>query len=342
MKIVAVFPESEANKNENQLLSTEKALGLQSFLEERHHELVIISDTATQLEPHLKDMSVVISSPFYPAYITKEIAAKAPNLKLAITAGVGSDHVDLDAALENHISVVEVTGSNVVSVAEHAVMNILILLRNFLEGHRQAVEGEWDLPKVGNHAHDIEGKTVGIFGFGRIGQLVAQRLKPFDVRLQHFDPLHQENILGSQFVPFEQLVETSDIITIHAPLTKQTDNLFDRDLMLKMKRGSYLVNTARGKIVDRDALKELLESDHLAGYAGDVWYPQPAPKDHPWRTMPKQAMTVHYSGMTLEAQMRIGEGVKDILTRFFEHRPFQTKDVIVEDGEIKSPSYRVK
>lgn len=213
MKIVALFPESDAIKNENQLLSTKKALGLQSFLANRGHELIIISDAETQLDSHLEDMSVVISSPFYPAYITKERIEKAPNLKLAITAGVGSDHVDLDAARENNISVVEVTGSNIVSVAEHAVMDILILLRNFLEGHRQAVEGEWDLPKVGNHAHDLEGKTVGIFGFGRIGQLVSQRLQPFNVKIQHFDPLNQKDLKGSQYVPFEELVKTSDVIT---------------------------------------------------------------------------------------------------------------------------------
>ena len=342
MKIVALFPQSKKNENENQLLSTEKALGLRPFLKEKGHELVIISDTEKQLEPHLQDMSVIISAPFYPAYVMKETISKAPNLKLAITAGVGSDHVDLDAAQENNISVVEVTGSNVVSVAEHAIMDILILLRNFLEGHRQAIEGEWNLPKVGNHAHDLEGKTVGIFGFGRIGQLVAQRLQPFDVKLQHFDPLNKENQHGSKFVPFEELVATSDIITIHAPLTKQTDNLFNRELLLKMKTGAYLVNTARGKIVDRDALKDLLVEGHLGGYAGDVWYPQPAPQDHPWRSMPKQGMTVHYSGMTLEAQARIEEGVKDILTRFFENRPFQPKDVIVEGGKIASSSYRVK
>ena len=102
------------------------------------------------LDKHLSDMDIVISAPFYPAYMTKERIEKAPNLKLAITAGVGSDHVDLDAASKNDVGVVEVTGSNTVSVAEHAVMDLLIVLRNFMEGHRQSVEGEWDLSKVGN------------------------------------------------------------------------------------------------------------------------------------------------------------------------------------------------
>lgn len=137
-------------------------------------------------------MDIVISAPFYPAYMTKERIEKAPNLKLAITAGVGSDHVDLDAASKNDVGVVEVTGSNTVSVAEHAVMDLLIVLRNFMEGHRQSVEGEWDLSKVGNQARELQNKTIGIFGFGRIGQLVAERLKPFNVTIQHYDPINQK------------------------------------------------------------------------------------------------------------------------------------------------------
>ena len=306
MKIVALFPEAVEGQ-ENQLLNTKKALGLKTFLEERGHEFIILADNGEDLDKHLPDMDVIISAPFYPAYMTRERIEKASNLKLAITAGVGSDHVDLAAASEHNIGVVEVTGSNTVSVAEHAVMDLLILLRNYEEGHRQSVEGEWNLSQVGNHAHELQHKTIGIFGFGRIGQLVAEKLVPF-----------------------------------HAPLTPETDNLFDKDVLSRMKKHSYLVNTARGKIVNRDALVEALASEHLQGYAGDVWYPQPAPADHPWRTMPRNAMTVHYSGMTLEAQKRIEDGVKDILERFFNHEPFQDKDIIVASGRIASKSYTAK
>ncbi|WP_285835023.1 NAD(P)-dependent oxidoreductase, partial [Staphylococcus aureus] len=121
---------------------------------------------------------------------TRACIEKAANLRLSITAGVGSDHVDLAAASEHNIGVVEVTGSNTVSVAEHVVMDLLILLRNYEEGHRQSVEGEWNLSQVGNHAHELQHKTIGIFGFGRIGQLVAERLAPFNVTLQHYDPIN--------------------------------------------------------------------------------------------------------------------------------------------------------
>lgn len=341
MKIVALFPEAVEGQD-NQLLNTDKAIGLKSFLQDKGHELVILKDGKEDLDKHLEDMEVVISAPFYPAYMTKERIEKAPNLKLAITAGVGSDHVDLDAASKHNISVVEVTGSNTVSVAEHAVMDLLILLRNYEEGHRQSKEGEWNLSQVGNDAYELQHKTIGIFGFGRIGQLVAERLAPFNVTIQHYDPINQKDNEHSKFVKFDELVKTSDAITIHAPLTPETDNLFDSDVLAKMKDGSFLVNTARGKIVNTDALVKALEDKHIQGYAGDVWYPQPAPADHPWRTMPRNAMTVHYSGMTLEAQKRIEDGVKDILDRFFNDKPFQDKDVIVSGGRISSASYNAK
>lgn len=341
MKIVALFPETEEGLD-NQLLNTDKAIGLRDFLKDSDHELVILKNGEEDLDKHLSDMDIVISAPFYPAYMTKERIEKAPNLKLAITAGVGSDHVDLDAASKNDVGVVEVTGSNTVSVAEHAVMDLLIVLRNFMEGHRQSVEGEWDLSKVGNQARELQNKTIGIFGFGRIGQLVAERLKPFNVTIQHYDPINQKDNENSRFVEFEELVKTSDAITIHAPLTPSTDNLFNEDVLNKMKKGSYLVKTARGKIVNTQALVNAVNSGQIQGYAGDVWYPQPAPADHPWRTMPRNGMTIHYSGMTLESQKRIEDGVKDILNRFFNNEPFQDKDVIVSSGKISSSSYTAK
>ncbi len=311
-------------------------------LKDTEHELVILKDGEEDLDKHLSDMDIIISAPFYPAYMSKERIEKAPNLKLAITAGVGSDHVDLEAASQHDVGVVEVTGSNTVSVAEHAVMDLLIVLRNFMEGHRQSVEGEWDLSKVGNQARELQNKTIGIFGFGRIGQLVAERLKPFNVTIQHYDPINQKDNENSKFVDFDTLIKTSDAITIHAPLTPSTDNLFDEDVLSKMKEGSYLVNTARGKIVNTEALVQAVNSGHIQGYAGDVWYPQPAPENHPWRTMPRNAMTIHYSGMTLESQKRIEDGTKDILNRFFNNEPFQDKDVIVSSGKISSSSYTAK
>ena len=129
------------------------------------------------------------------------------------------------------------------------------------------------------------------------------------------------------------------MVSINIPLTPTTQGLFDRELLGSMKEGAYLVNTARGRIVDTDALVEALESGHLAGYAGDVWYPQPAPPDHPWRQMPNHAMTPHVSGTTLEAQQRYANGVRECLTALFAGQAIDNDYIIVDGGRVSSPSY---
>lgn len=322
-------------------MSDHQALGLRDHLDDDHELVVITSDD--ELDEHLEDVEVIISSPFLPAYVTEERQEKAENLKLAITAGVGSDHVDLDAASDNDISVVEVTGSNQVSTAEHAVLTTILLLRNFQEGNRQARNGEWDLPKVGNRAYDVEGKTIGINGYGLIGQMVAERLKPFGVDIQHYDPGEDEDTEISKAVSFEELLETSDVVTIHSPLTDSTEGLFDKETIEQMKDGAYLINVARGAIVDKDDLVEALKSDKLNGYGGDVWDPQPAPSDHPWYDLPetRSAMVPHMGGMTIDAQKRIEEGVKELLDTYIDGGEFPEKHVIVSEGTI-SESYTVE
>ena len=124
------------------------------------------------------------------------------------------------------------------------------------------------------------------------------------------------------------------------PLTPETRGLFDRENISRMKRGSYIVNIARGAIVETDAVVEALESGQLGGYAGDVWDPQPAPEDHPWRTMPHHAMTPHISGTTLEGQRRYAEDVRLCLEAYFAGESMEQDHLIVQDGEIVSGSYR--
>ena len=256
---------------------------------------------------------VVISQPFWPAYLTAERIAKAPNLKLAITAGIGSDHVDLQAAMDSGITVAEVTYSNSISVSEHVVMMILALVRNYIPSYSVVIDGGWNIADCASRSYDVEGMQVGTVGAGRIGSAVLRRLKPFEVGLHYTDrhrlPDTVEAELGVTYHPtVESLVEACDVVTINAPLHPETEHLFDDQLIGKMKRGAYLVNTARGKICDRDAIVRALESGQLAGYAGDVWFPQPAPRDHPWRSMPHHGMTPHVSGTSLSAQARYAAG----------------------------------
>jgi formate dehydrogenase len=191
---------------------------------------------------------------------------------------------------------------------------------------------------------------VGTVAAGRIGTAVLRRLKPFDVKLHYFDqhrlPESVEKELGLTYHPSaEDMVKDCDVVTVNCPLHPGTLGLFNDELIGKMKRGAYLVNTARGLICDRDAVVRALESGQLAGYAGDVWFPQPAPKDHPWRTMPHHGMTPHVSGTSLSAQTRYAAGTRETLECWFEGRPIRDEYLIVDGGKLAGAgahSYTVK
>jgi len=317
-------------------------LGLRKFLEEGGHRFVVTSDKdgpESVFERELSEAEVVISQPFWPAYLTAERIAKAPNLKLAVTAGIGSDHVDLQAAAENGITVAEVTYSNSISVSEHVVMLILSLVRNYIPSHQWVLDGGWNIADCVSRSYDLEGMQVGTVAAGRIGSAVLRRLKPFEVGLHYTDrhrlPAEVEEELGVTFhEDVESLVSVCDVVTINAPLHPETEQMFDDELISKMKRGAYLVNTARGKICDRDAVARACEIGQLAGYAGDVWFPQPAPKDHPWRTMPHHGMTPHISGSSLSAQARYAAGTREILECWFDGRPIREEYLIMEAGKL--------
>jgi formate dehydrogenase len=200
-------------------------------------------------------------------------------------------------------------------------------------------DGGWNIADCASRSYDLEGMQVGTVGAGRIGSAVLRRLKPFEVGLHYTDrhrlPETTEKELGVTYHPgVESLVEACDVVTINAPLHPETEHLFDDELLSKMRRGAYLVNTARGKICDRDAIVRALESGQLAGYAGDVWFPQPAPSDHPWRTMPHHGMTPHISGTSLSAQARYAAGTREILECFFDGRPMREEYLIVAGGAL--------
>ncbi|KAI5906486.1 Formate dehydrogenase 1 [Candida parapsilosis] len=367
--LLVLYAGGKHAEEEKKLLGTiENELGIRKFVEENGYDLVSTTDKdreGSEFDKNLEDAEVVITTPFYPAYLTKERIAKAPKLKIAITAGVGSDHVDLNAANEKKISVLEVTGSNVQSVAEHVVMSMLILIRNYNIGHLQATSGGWDVAAVAKQAYDLEGKVVATVGAGRIGYRVLERLVPFNVKkLLYYDyqPLPAEaeeklnkasqlyngvDVIVERVESLEDMVSQSDIVTVNCPLHEQTRGLFDKSLISKMKKGSYLVNTARGAICDADAVVEALESGHIAGYAGDVWNVQPAPKDHPWRKMHNpygpeygNGMTLHVSGTSLDAQARYAAGVKQILTEYFNKSyNYRPQDIICIDGDYATKAY---
>ncbi|KAG0640220.1 NAD-dependent formate dehydrogenase AciA/Fdh [Tuber brumale] len=336
--------------------TTENELGLRGWLEGQGHELITTSDKEGEnstFDKHLVDAEIIITTPFHPGYLTAERLAKAKNLKLAITAGIGSDHVDLDVANKTNggITVAEVTGSNVVSVAEHVVMTILALVRNFVPAHEQVASGEWNVAAVAKDEYDLEDKVVGTVAVGRIGERVLRRLKGFDCKeLLYFDyqPLKPEveKEIGCRRVHnLEEMLAQCDVVTINCPLHEKTRGLFNKELISKMKKGSWLVNTARGAIVVKEDVADAIKSGHLRGYGGDVWFPQPAPKDHPLRYAKNpfgggNAMVPHMSGTSIDAQKRYAAGAKAILESYLSGKhDYRPEDLIVIGGDYATKAY---
>jgi len=355
--LLVLYDGGEHARDEPQLLgTTENELGIRKWLEDQGHTLVTTSDKEgenSKFDQELVDAEVIITTPFHPGYLTAERLAKAKKLKIAITAGIGSDHVDLDAANTTNggVTVAEVTGSNVVSVAEHVIMTILTLVRNFVPAHEQIQAGEWNVAAAAKNEYDLEGKTVGTVAVGRIGERVLRRLKAFDCKeLLYFDyqPLKPEieKEIGCRRVEsLEEMLGQCDVVTINCPLHEKTRGLFNKELLSKMKKGSWLVNTARGAIVVKEDVADALASGQLRGYGGDVWFPQPAPKDHPLRYAKNawgggNAMVPHMSGTSIDAQKRYAEGTKAILESYFSGKEdYRPQDLIVHKGDYATKAY---
>ncbi len=317
-------------------------LGLRKYLESNGHQLVVTSSkdgADSELDRELHDAEIVISQPFWPAYMTAERIAKAPNLKMIVTAGIGSDHTDLQAAIDRGITVAEVTYCNSNSVAEHVVMMTLSLVRNYIPSYNWVIDGGWNIADCVARSYDLEGMNVGTVAAGRIGLRVLRLLKPYDVKLHYMDrhrlPEAVEKELNlTHHTSLDSLTKVCDVVTLNCPLYPETEHMINAESLKNFKRGAYLINTARGKLCDRDAIVAALESGQLAGYAGDVWFPQPPPADHPWRTMPHHGMTPHISGTSLPAQARYAAGTREILECYFEDRPIRDEYLIVQGGEL--------
>lgn len=317
-------------------------LGLRKYLESAGHTYIVTSDkdgANSKLDQELHDAEIVISQPFWPAYMTAERIAKSPKLKMIVTASIGSDHTDLQAAMDRNITVAEVTYSNSNSVAEHVVMQMLALVRNYIPSYNWVINGGWNIADCVTRSYDIEGMHVGTVAAGRIGLRVLRLLKPFDVYLHCMDrhrlPEAVEKELNlTHHTTLESLTKVCDVVTLNCPLHPETEHMINDKSLKNFKRGTYLVNTARGKLCDRDAIVRALESGQLAGYAGDVWFPQPPPQDHPWRTMPYHGMTPHVSGTSLSAQARYAAGTREILECYFTGKPIRNEYLIVQGGKL--------
>ncbi|MGP8072850.1 MAG: hydroxyacid dehydrogenase [Thermoplasmata archaeon] len=251
--------------------------------------------------------------------VDRTLLAASPALKVVARAGVGVDNVDMSATAERGISVVNAPGGATTSVAELSVALYLLLVRGLLPKVLSTRSGKWER---GTSGHELAGRTVGFVGYGRIAREVARRLVPFGARTVAFDPFVTKTADATELVSFEELLARSDIVSVHAALTPENHHLLDARAFEQMKPGAFLVNVARGALVDEAALLTALNSEKVGGAALDVLEEEPPMK----RTLiehPHVIVTPHLGASTPEAQQRAGSDVVDEVLRALKGEPFQ-------------------
>ncbi len=277
---------------------------------------VIQADPKTYQE-HLADCDALLVRSA--VKVNAELIRKAPKLRVVGRAGVGVDNVDLPAATNGGILVMNTPGGNAISVAEHTVGLMLAMARSIPDASASTKAGKWEKRKfIGT---ELRGKTLGVAGLGSIGREVVLRVKNFGMQILAADPYvssKQAEDLGVKLVDFHQLLAESDYVTLHVALTPETNKLINSDTIAKMKDGARIVNCARGELIDLDALQKGLASGKLAGAALDVFDPEPLPADHPLLKEANLIATPHIGGSTEEAQeivgVRIAEQVAEYLS----------------------------
>ena len=259
--------------------------------------------------------------------ITEQVIDSAGHLKVIGRAGIGVDNIDLKAAQKRHITVVNTPEVATVAVAEHTLGLMLALVRHISQGDRTMKDGKWikkDIIGV-----ELRDKTLGIIGIGRIGAAVTARAHAFGMRIIAHDPFISPEIftdLESQSVDLNELFRHADFISIHVPLTTHSLNLIDKSAFARMKRGVYLICTARGGIVAEDALLEALTSGHVAGAALDVFANEP-PGESELITHPHVLATPHISAQTIEAQSKASEEIAQEVLAALRGEPLRWKIV---------------
>src|SRR5919106_409100 len=235
------------------------------------------------------------------------LAAAAPRLSVVGVASVGVDRIDVDAATRAGVMIVNAPTGNTIAAAEHTMALMLALLRRVADADASVRAGEWERARY--TGRELRGKTLGIIGLGKIGRAVARRAAGFEMRVLASDPYlteEQAAEAGAKLVGMAELLHRSDVITVHTPLTAQTRNLLGRAQLEATKPGAFVLNVARGGIVDEAALADALASGHLAGAAVDVFSTEPMTPDNPLRAAPNLVLTPHLGASTAEAQDRVG------------------------------------
>lgn len=265
----------------------------------------------TKIRSKIKEVDGIICFPY--DKINKEIIDLAKNLKVISTYSVGFDHIDVNYAKKKKIRVGYTPEVLTDATADLAFTLILDVLRRVSEGDRIIRDGKW---KVVYGAYDyvgvdLRGKTLGILGLGRIGKTLAKRTKAFDMNVTYHNrnriSKSNEKTLGVKYVSFEKLVKQSDIISIHVPHTKETEHLFDRKVFRKMKKSAFLINTARGKIVNEKELVVALKKNIIAGAGLDVFEEEPISAKNPLTKLQNVVLAPHIGSSTKETRAKMAQ-----------------------------------
>ncbi|MCX7957374.1 MAG: phosphoglycerate dehydrogenase [Endomicrobia bacterium] len=250
--------------------------------------------------------------------VTKEVIDSADRLKVICRAGTGVDNVDIAAANKKGIVVMNVPGGNTISACEHTVGLLLAMMRNIPQAYNSLKSGRWEREKfTGN---ELQGKTLGLIGLGRIGSEVAKRMKSFEMRIIAYDPFISEdyaNQIGVELKSLDDVIKESDIISLHAPKTETTKNLINKDTIAKMKDGVKIVNCARGGIINESDLYDALKAGKISAAAIDVFEKEPPDMSLPLFTLDNVVFTPHLGASTEEAQVKISQEVSQMLVDFF-------------------------
>ena len=289
-----------------------------------------------ELLPLLPGMDAVFASmdKFTAAVLGSKEAA---NLKLISRWGVGYDAIDVPAATKQGIVIAYTPGLLNDAVADYAMALLFAVARRVHEGHTSMREGKW----TSLWGQDVSGKTLGIIGCGRIGQAVAKRASGFNMRLLGADmqPNDDAKKLGIEFVPLEQLLAESDYVSLHCALTPETRGLICEAQLRKMKPTAYLINTARGPVVDESALLRALNEKWIAGAAIDAFVVEPLPFDHPLRSAPNLLLTPHQASFGTDTGARVSEAAARAIVEMQAGRKPQW---VVNPEVFNSPNLRVK
>jgi phosphoglycerate dehydrogenase-like enzyme len=270
------------------------------------------------------------------ATLSRDMIERASRARLVQKWGIGVDKIDLDAARERGLPVAITAGANASPVAELAVGLMLAVYRRIALADRRMREGTWVKAEMRSWCYQIDGKTVGIIGFGAIGRMVAHRLRGFDANILYYDivrpPQILERALRAKFVPFDELIAKSDIVTLHTPLTDLTDKMIDGEVIGRMKPGAVLINTARGEIVDEAALAAALRSGKLRGAGLDTFEEEPIAKDHPFLKLDNMVLTPHAGGGVFDNVENVARHALGNMVKVLDGAALAAPDVIVPAG----------